>query len=36
MHPIKKKRVASKSLKASKPITGDQKTLLPKPFLACI
>jgi len=36
MHPIKRKRVASKSLKTSEPIMSSQKALPPKPFLACI
>jgi ferredoxin-nitrite reductase len=36
MHPIKRKRVASKSLKTSEPIMSSQKALPPKPFLAFI
>jgi len=36
MHPIRKKRGANKTLKMGKTITGDQKALSPKPFLACI
>jgi len=36
MHPIRKKRGANKTLKMDKTITGGQKALPPKPFLACI
>ncbi len=37
MHPIKRKRRRTKSLKTVKPMTTDQKTVSSnKPFLACI